>query len=348
MNKGQSLIEVLIGVVIGTIFVIVVITVISPALRSQSEAARIQTASALGRELLDNVRVFAEADWHNLINLSAGASNHYYLNTSSSPFAAVAGEETVLVASSTYERYFYYDGVSRDSSGNIVTSGGVEDPSTKKVVVYFRPQNGAWRSFDSYFTRKQNKISVQSDWSAGPSGNPVVVTSTIGFATSTNITYTAIPGSIQLTGLRSNYGIDSTYRYAWSENIGWIDFYSTGTIIVDDTQLQGFASAETVGYIALDCATTPNGDICTTSNFKVLNNAGTLSGWAWNDETGWISFNCSDTSSCATSNYGVTIDSQGFFHGWAWSENIGWISFNCEDIPICTTSDYKVKTNWTP
>lgn len=349
MNKGQSLIEVLVAVVIGAVLIIAAITVISPILKSSSDTARVQTASALGRELLDNVKVFAEADWHNLTNLSPGASNHYYINVSSSPFLAVAGEETVVVASSTYERYFYYEDVNRDGAGNIVIVGGTNDPSTKKVTVYFRWQGGTWSSFTSYLTRSRNQIFVQSDWSAGATGETVTATSTIGFVTSTNITHTAVPGSIQLTGLTSNYGIDPTYRYAWSENIGWVDFYSTGTVEVSDTQLKGFAEAASVGYIALDCATTPNGDICATSNFKVLNDgAGNLSGWAWNDETGWVSFNCSDQGVCGTSNYKVTIDQNGFFTGWAWSENIGWISFNCADIPICNTSNYKVKTNWTP
>ncbi len=349
MRKGQSLIEVLVAVVIGTVLTIVAITVISPALKSSSDAARIQTASALGRELLDNVKVFAEADWHNLTNLTAGANSHYYINASSSPFVAVAGEETVAVATSTYERYFYYENVSRDSGGSIVASGGTNDPSTKKVTVSFRWTGGPWNSFASYFTRYGNKVSIQSDWSAGPTGEPVVGTSTIGFATSTNVTYTAVPGSVQLTGLTTTYGIDSTYRYAWSENIGWIDFYSTGTVEVGDTQLKGFAQAETVGYIALDCGTTPNGNICATSNFKVSNDGnGVLSGWAWNDVVGWISFNCSDQGVCGTSNYKVTIDLNGFFTGWAWSENIGWISFNCADVPVCATSNYKVKTNWVP
>lgn len=197
-REGQSLIEVLVAVVIGTILTIVAITVISPALKSSSDTARIQTASALGRELLDNVKVFVKADWHNLTNLNAGASNHYYINASSSPFLAVAGEETVTVATSTYERYFYYEGVGRDAGGNIVASGGTDDPSTKKVTVFFRWTGGPWNSFASYFTRSENRVFVQSDWSAGPSGAPQVATSTIGFATSTNVTHTATPGSVQL------------------------------------------------------------------------------------------------------------------------------------------------------
>lgn len=58
--------------------------------------------------------------------------------------------------------------------------------------------------------------------------------------------------------------------------------------------------------------------------------ANNVSGYAWNANTGWISFNCAnDNPPCANSNYGVNIDSAaGNFTGYAWSANIGWISFN--------------------
>lgn len=52
-----------------------------------------------------------------------------------------------------------------------------------------------------------------------------------------------------------------------------------------------------------------------------------VSGWAWSENIGWISFN--NTSDGSSINYGVHIDpSTGKFSGYAWSANIGWISFN--------------------
>ena len=139
--------------------------------------------------------------------------------------------------------------------------------------------------------------------------------------------------------------IDATYKYAWNDVIGWIDFYQTGNVNVNATQLTGYATSS-VGYIALDCATSPNGDICATSNFKVSNDGnGNLTGWAYNDAIGWISFD----SGTATSSYPyqVTINnSAGDFSGWAWNDVVGWISFNCSDTNICATSNYKVKTSW--
>lgn len=51
-----------------------------------------------------------------------------------------------------------------------------------------------------------------------------------------------------------------------------------------------------------------------------------VSGWAWSENIGWISFN--NNSGGGVTNYGVNIDQNGKLSGFAWSENIGWISFN--------------------
>ncbi len=61
----------------------------------------------------------------------------------------------------------------------------------------------------------------------------------------------------------------------------------------------------------------------------VVNGSATdkISGWAWSDNVGWISLNCTDVS-CSSSNYGVTVNlSTGNFSGYAWSEIVGWINF---------------------
>lgn len=53
-----------------------------------------------------------------------------------------------------------------------------------------------------------------------------------------------------------------------------------------------------------------------------------MSGFAWSDNIGWLSFNCTDVGVCGTKDYGVNIDSLGNVSGNAWSDNIGWVSFN--------------------
>jgi PKD repeat protein len=64
---------------------------------------------------------------------------------------------------------------------------------------------------------------------------------------------------------------------------------------------------------------------------KIFNSAkaaasNNVSGFAWSENIGWISFN--NISDGSTIDYGVSIDSSGNFSGSAWSENIGWVSFD--------------------
>lgn len=52
-----------------------------------------------------------------------------------------------------------------------------------------------------------------------------------------------------------------------------------------------------------------------------------VSGWAWSENIGWISFN--NVSGGGGVDYGINIDSAtGNLSGNAWSENLGWISFD--------------------
>jgi len=89
-----------------------------------------------------------------------------------------------------------------------------------------------------------------------------------------------------------------------------------------------------------------------------------VSGWAWSENIGWISFNSTNCDSdgdgitdtgnysqCPTGesigDYGVHIAPDGVFSGYAWSENIGWISFNEEDLSGCPQEPCKAEINLT-
>lgn len=163
----------------------------------------------------------------------------------------------------------------------------------------------------------------------------------------------------------TNINATSTEHYAWEDTAGWLDFYDTNSVFVWGTRVQGYASSS-LGDISLDCATSPSGNICSISNYGICNGpgphgtdgscangdaSGELSGYAWNDTIGWISFNCDQSThggenQCTTSDYGVSIDSNGNFSGYAWNDIVGWISFNCANDASCSSSDYKVVTEW--
>lgn len=120
--------------------------------------------------------------------------------------------------------------------------------------------------------------------------------------------------------------IDDTYKYAWSNYFGWINFKAdSSNVVVSDSQLTGYAWGGSAGWINLALSG---------SVFVGNNGAGTLSGYAWGEGIGYINFS------------GVTIDSDGYFHGYATTDSGGQISFNCANTSSCASSDFKVRTSW--
>jgi len=145
------------------------------------------------------------------------------------------------------------------------------------------------------------------------------------------ITYIGYPALIAglvlgLVGVAYAAGnIDSTYKWAWGTNVGWINFNPThGGVTVYSDHLEGYAWAENVGWIRLGTYTggSPHTYANTTKdNYGVNRDAnGNLSGYAWGTNVGWINFH--------PTHGGVTIDpAGGSFDGYAWAENVGWIHF---------------------
>lgn len=127
-------------------------------------------------------------------------------------------------------------------------------------------------------------------------------------------------------GVLNKYGILS--GEAWSENIGWIDFSSVN--INPNTGLfSGTATTERFGRINF---TGDNISVITSWRGADINlngeNEKRFRGYAWSDNIGWISMNCSNTSSCNYIDYGVDIDNTGKISGLAWSDNAGWLDFS--------------------
>jgi len=69
-----------------------------------------------------------------------------------------------------------------------------------------------------------------------------------------------------------------------------------------------------------------------------------VSGYAWSENIGWISFNCTNQGTCAAVDYGVNIEGNGKFTGFAWSENIGWIDF-APAGPYPASPNYSARVN---
>lgn len=126
----------------------------------------------------------------------------------------------------------------------------------------------------------------------------------------------------------TNGTIDTTFKYAWGQNTGWINFgCDFCNVAVTDTALTGNIWSSEYGWINLNPVLS-----------GVVNDAeGTLSGFAWGKNVGWINFT------------GVTINATGEFLGYATINSDGSnISFNCINTASCGDSNFKVSTDWRP
>lgn len=113
--------------------------------------------------------------------------------------------------------------------------------------------------------------------------------------------------------------IDSTYKFAWGENIGWVNFNPTyGNVQVFNDKLTGYAWSANYGWINLS-----------PTNGGVLNDGnGNLYGYAWGKNLGWVDF----------SNVKINPNT-GEFSGYAIIlKNGSKINFDC--------SNCKVKSDW--
>lgn len=370
LQSGQSLIELVVGIAISVLFLTGALGIIMVTLKLDFQNKYGQAASELAQEITEQVTSVANADWHNLdrADIIHDGATHYRLveqiTEGKTFFTVQAGDIQPVLNGQTYTEFFTIEDVDRE---------GILDPATLKITSTVRwTDNGDPNEtvFTRYLTRNRDRGATQTDWSGGAI-NPLetIVTSFNNeFTVSTGLDTS---GELTLTGLSKTppvgpySNIDPADHWAWNDVIGWIDFRASNNVHVSDTEITGWATSG-VGPIVMNCKSTPPGytDVCSgPSQWSVSHDgAGNLSGYAWNDTIGWISF-CGDGVNGASwdsvnltwvcpigSSYQVTIDqtagpTEGDFHNFAWNDVIGWISFNCIDTLTGCGIPYKVKLN---
>jgi len=154
-------------------------------------------------------------------------------------------------------------------------------------------------------------------------------------------------------GVNINENTGEFTGYAWSENIGWINFgplsdFPTTPKIPATLEIKTTCEAEenvtgwaqvisTDGWIKMN-GTTQNDKFYKVSRTKEGGRVN-LIGWAWSEDFGWISFNCENESNCATANYKVSI----FSHSYKPEvENLSVLQDNCTD----NGANPQVKLHW--
>ncbi|MDE1925298.1 MAG: hypothetical protein KGH79_03935 [Patescibacteria group bacterium] len=157
---------------------------------------------------------------------------------------------------------------------------------------------------------------------------PVVVPSV-----STNFAESFTPNTATLFGsITAAGGADATQSgFAWSTVSTLASNVSTTTLGAQtgtasfNSALSGLSANTTYYFRAYATNSGGTGYGSIQSFASDANRQGQLSGYAWSDNIGWISF----------INSVVAVNNDNTLAGYAWSDNIGWISFNSRDVAAC-------------
>lgn len=150
-TKGATLIEALIATSIIMAFLVALVSVHNTYLSSSFLNLYEVKATYLAEEGIEVVKGLRDASWtDNIASQTNDAS--YYLIFSNGSWALTV---TPLLIDSKFSRVVTFSAVNRDSSSDIVTSGGTSDPNTRKVTVVVSWPLGettATRSIEAYIT----------------------------------------------------------------------------------------------------------------------------------------------------------------------------------------------------
>lgn len=154
-EKGQSLVELLIAIGLSTLILPALLAGLSAGRGGRAQHEQRLEASAYLKETQEAIRSIADRNW---TNISTNGTYHAVISNGQYVFAA--GEQSIdgfLISAVINDTY-------RDENGAIVLSGGLLDPSTKKIVstVSWNTPYVSNVNNVSYLTRHKNISSVDT------------------------------------------------------------------------------------------------------------------------------------------------------------------------------------------
>nr|MBI5455686.1 prepilin-type N-terminal cleavage/methylation domain-containing protein [Candidatus Levybacteria bacterium] len=179
-QKGQTLIELLIAIGLSAILIPALLVGFSATRNGRAQQEQRLQATSYLKEAQEAIRIIAANNWDNLANST------YHPVVSGSTWALAAGPEAI--SGFGFTRQIVIGDVYRDSNGNIVTSSGTLDPSTKHITISVSWTNpiASSVSADSYLTRHKNLSHLETtvaDFTPGalnPFTNGITITNTNG------------------------------------------------------------------------------------------------------------------------------------------------------------------------
>ncbi|HUD04096.1 MAG TPA: prepilin-type N-terminal cleavage/methylation domain-containing protein [Candidatus Paceibacterota bacterium] len=138
-NKGFSLAEIIVAAAIITTMVVAIVQAFSISETLQNRQIPFVKAQLLAEENLEALRLIRNTGWGNLSSIPLNTKQYIYFSGSAWSVAT-----TPEIIDGTFYRSFTLSSVSRDSSSNIVSSGGTNDPNT-----LFASSTVSWSSYNA-------------------------------------------------------------------------------------------------------------------------------------------------------------------------------------------------------
>jgi len=210
-DSGSTLVEVLVAIALAGILLPALATALISANASRPTITQQLQATTLLHQLAEATRTVRDNGWNNF-----DVNGTYHPTISGSTWTLVSGPET----NGNFTDKVVISDVNRDTSGNIVTTGGMPDPSTKLAVAtvsWTSPTNSSI-STDIYLTRWQNETSWTQTSVSDFSGD-----------TLSNLSVTNVSGGeVQLTtGQTSGTITSSTFDATASVGFNYFNFNGT-------------------------------------------------------------------------------------------------------------------------
>lgn len=177
-QSGQLLLEVLIAIVAVVVLIFIGSQLILVNQRSSVAAGHKDIALKLAEGALEVVGANAVGSWEAIYDSLKGSGNVYHPVQSSGTWSLASGSEDVVIGGVTYSKSLYIENVNRDAAGNIVLTGGTEDPSTQRITSIVSFPGGDPIISIKFVSRFPEKSCVQSDWVTGGGGTSTCPTDT--------------------------------------------------------------------------------------------------------------------------------------------------------------------------
>lgn len=130
-ESGFIFLEIIIAVALMGIVLMTLLQVAFLALNISINIQQTLRASNLMKEEIEALRSYRDGNtWSNFTTVSYGGSNNYYFSLSSGSWVRNSGTEAVSI----FSRKVVFDQVYRDGSGNIASSGTLDNDTIKATV----------------------------------------------------------------------------------------------------------------------------------------------------------------------------------------------------------------------